>query len=140
MNSNIPNRREKLLIQLIIAIVLVMVVCVLIYRTINNRTNGSTITLPTIETIHKASYYVGGWAGTADITYENSTGGTEQKTVTIPWTGPAWEVHDGDYLYISAQNNGKSGSVICEIRIDGSMVKQSKSEGAYVICTCSGRY
>jgi hypothetical protein len=128
--------RKTLTVPMIIFIVVGLMLCYMLFNSKKGGDGGST----NVVKSHYASYYVGGWAGTADITYENSTGGTEQNTVTIPWTSPSWEVHDGDFLYISAQNNDELGSVTCEIRIDGIMVKQSKSEGAYVIATCSGRY
>jgi hypothetical protein len=75
--------------------------------------------------------------GTADLTYENKSGGTEQITVNLPWSLNINPVVRGQYLYISAQING-TGNVSCYILIDGITFKSSKSSGEYVIATCDG--
>lgn len=48
-------------------------------------------------------------------------------------------VNRGAFLYISAQNQGESGSVTYEIWVDGAKWRDSTSRRAYVISTCSGR-
>lgn len=127
--------KKTLTVPMLIAIILVLIVCYLLANSINKNGGGNNTV-----TNHYASYRISGTAGLADITYENETGGTEQRTVGIPWTSASWKVQDGDFLYISAQNQGETGSVICEILIDGVSIKKSTSSGAYVIATCSGRY
>lgn len=84
------------------------------------------------------SYRVSGSGRSASLTYTNATGGIEQKeAVRLPWeqtfTGRA-----GQFVSISAQNQGQSGSVTCEILVDGVVVKHSTSDGAYTIASCSG--
>ena len=87
---------------------------------------------------HKVIYRITGTAKRADLTYNNASGGTEQKTVALPWS-QSYTVPAGGFLYVSAQNDGQSGSVTCEIVVNGGTVKTSTSEGAYKIATCNGR-
>lgn len=83
-------------------------------------------------------YRIRGTANTVDITFNNDTGGTEQYSdIDLPHE-ISYEDFQGDFLYISAQNNGKTGSVIVIIEVNGETFKTSKSEGAYVIATASG--
>lgn len=83
-------------------------------------------------------YKVTGTAETVSITYENSDGGCSQESdVSIPWSY-SFTGESGDFVYISAQNQGETGSVTVTIKTDGDVFKQSTSEGAYVIATASG--
>jgi|SRR3990172_6512500 len=88
-------------------------------------------------TTYRVIYKVTGTASRASLTYENAQGGTEQTVVSIPWQ-ESMIVDSGDFLYLSAQNEGESGSVTCEIWVDGVKWKESTSRGAYVIASCSG--
>jgi hypothetical protein len=76
----------------------------------------------------------------ASLTYTNGQGGTEQSTSQR--ITPAWlyrlSVDPGTFVYIAAQNKGESGSVTCEIRVDGAAFKHSVSQGGYAIATCNG--
>lgn len=83
-------------------------------------------------------YEVTGSAETVDITYQNADGGTSQLSgVTLPWsttfTGQAL-----DFVYVSAQNKGETGTVTATIYRDGEQFKSSTSEGAYVIASADG--
>ena len=83
-------------------------------------------------------YEIRGTADTVDITFNNDTGGTEQQSnIRVPYT-ISYEDFQDDFLYISAQNNGPTGSVIVTIKVNGETFKTSKSEGAYVIASASG--
>lgn len=88
-------------------------------------------------TKYQVSYKVTGTASRASLTYENEQGGTEQTEVRIPWQ-ETMTVGQGAFLYLSVQNEGESGSVTCEIWVDGVKWKESTSRGAYVIASCSG--
>jgi len=88
-------------------------------------------------TTYRVTYKVTGTASRAFLTYENEQGGTEQTEVSIPWQ-QSMTVKRGAFLYLSAQNEGKTGSVTCEIWIDEVKWKESTSSGAYVIASCSG--
>jgi len=97
---------------------------------------------------HLASYEVSGIGTTsASVTYRNGSGATEQKKVTLPANLPSAGLltvaspilaTQGTFLYISAQNDSSSGSVVVKIIVDGVVFKQSTSSGAYAIATASG--
>lgn len=76
--------------------------------------------------------------GTMDITIENENGGTSQYSdVSSPWTY-SFTSKSGKFVYVSAQNNQSSGSVVTDITVDGNIFKHGSSSGAYVISTSSG--
>ena len=82
---------------------------------------------------HSVTYKVTGSARSVDVTYQNGTGGTEQKShVAVPWS-QIFQSSSGAYLYLSAQNQGNSGDLTTEIDVDGSSRKQANASGAYVI-------
>ena len=86
----------------------------------------------------KVEYVVSGTAGSVDLTYSNQSGNSEQLSgVSLPWTYE-FDGASGDFLYISAQNNGRSGSVVCDIYVNEKLIETSTSSGAYVIATASG--
>lgn len=77
-------------------------------------------------------------SGGTGVTYNNAQGGVEQRRVG----DRAWEhrmtVSDGTFVYLSAQNRHSSGSIACEIVVDGKVWRKSESRGGYTIATCSG--
>jgi hypothetical protein len=86
---------------------------------------------------HTVSYLVTGSAASAMLTYANAQGGTEQVTVALPWS-VNYNMSQGDFLYVSAQNQEAAGDVTTTIQVDGNTFKTSTSSGAYVIATASG--
>jgi hypothetical protein len=103
-------------------------------------TSGSSELQPVL-----VSYCVEGDSTTADITYKNESGDTEQQSdVDVPLT-----VDDGkpcirirttstSFLYISAQRgDDNDGDITCAIKIDGVQVAHSRSSGPYTIASCS---
>lgn len=82
-------------------------------------------------------YRVTGTASRVSLTYQNGSGGTEQKDVALPFN-TSFTTASGSFLYLSAQNNGDRGTVICTISVDGAVFKTSTSDGAYKIAGCSG--
>jgi len=83
-------------------------------------------------------YEITGSALSASVTLVNREGGAEQYgKVHIPWTYKD-KSFTGQYLYISAQNLGGSGTIKVAIYIDGKCYKASSSSGAYVIASASG--
>ena len=90
------------------------------------------------DTSIDVEYKVTGTASEVDVTYENEDGGTSQQSnVSVPWSY-SFTGDPGDFVYISAQNQGESGSVTVTIYTDGDKFKSSTSSGAYVIATASG--
>lgn len=87
---------------------------------------------------YEVTYSVGGSTTAASLTYENEGGNAEQKAqVGVPWA-TTFRVESGAFLYVSAQNKNESGSITCEIKLDGAVIEQASSDGAYTIATCSG--
>jgi hypothetical protein len=84
------------------------------------------------------TYRVTGTTGSADLTYQNAQGGTEQANVKPPWESK-FTATSGATLYLSAQNQWDAGSITCEILVDGAVVQTSTSNGGYKIASCSGR-
>ena len=80
-------------------------------------------------------YVISGTATSAMVTYTNETGGTEQVNVNLPFT-KEFKASTGSALSIVAQNNG-SGSITCEIWINGELKKTSTSTAQYAVVTCS---
>lgn len=87
---------------------------------------------------YDVKYEVTGSAITVSTTIENEDGGTSQfADVAVPWTYQ-FEGRQGDFVYVSAQNQGDTGSVTVTIYYDGDVFKTSTSSGAYVIATAYG--
>ncbi len=87
-------------------------------------------------------YHVTGTATAANVTY-SSASGTVQNTVDVPMknqSGGVGVIMKGaaipTFAYISAQNDGASGSVTCKIVLNGTVVAENTSTGAYKIATC----
>lgn len=74
------------------------------------------------------------------LTYRNAQENSEQQTGRI--TGGDWEsrftAEPGQFLYVSVQNRDDSGTVTCEILVDGRVIESATSRGGHVIATCSG--
>ena len=86
----------------------------------------------------ECEYKVTGSANTVDVTYSNESEGTSQESnVSIPWTY-SFDGEEGQFVYISAQNQGETGSVTVTIYRNGKKIETSTSNGAYVIATASG--
>jgi hypothetical protein len=79
-----------------------------------------------------------GTASSVSVTLSNPTGGTEQYIdVYLPCTY-SYSSFPANWLYISAENNGESGTVTVTIYVKGYLYKTSTSSGAYTIATASG--
>lgn len=77
----------------------------------------------------------------ASLTYSNCSGGTSQVgAATLPWSFTCTSIPSGQFLYISAQNTGDSGTVSVAIYKRGVLYRESSSTGAFVIATASGSY
>ena len=124
-------------------IALIVIIAIIIGASSSKTTD--TQTIPTY-TGPEVIYEITGTAMSADVTLSNATGGTEQFS-NIQWshvTGApgyeyTYESFPASFLYISAQNQGESGSVTVNIYYEGNLIKTSTSTGAYVIATASAR-
>jgi hypothetical protein len=82
------------------------------------------------------TYRVGGSADSADVTYSTASGQEQQQGARLPWTKSFKVKRDAFTMVdISAQNQG-SGTVTCEIDVDGVKVKAAKSSGQYAVVSC----
>jgi len=87
---------------------------------------------------YAVEYRVTGSAPSVSVTYENASRGTSQATgCGLPWTY-SFEGYRNQFVYISAQNEGESGTVTASIYVDGKCYWTSTSSGAYVIATACG--
>ena len=82
-------------------------------------------------------YKISGTAPSVNITLSNSTGGTEQYSDVILPKVYSYSTFSDNFLYISAQNTGSSGTVNVECYYMGELKDSAHSEGAYVIATAS---
>jgi len=83
-------------------------------------------------------YEVTGSAELVNITYQNDSGGISQVTsMPLPWS-LSFSGDPADYVYLSAQNQGETGSVTVTIFKDGDVFKRASSEGSHVIASVSG--
>lgn len=86
---------------------------------------------------YEVEYKISGTATSVDITLSNSSGGTEQYSdVNLPKVY-SYSYFSDNFLYISAQNNGSSGTVDVKCYYEGVLKNSAHSEGAYVIATAS---
>ena len=87
---------------------------------------------------YTVQYKITGSASLVDVTLNNSTGGTEQyDNVPVPKIY-SYKYFEDWFLYISAQNQGQTGTVTVSIYYKDNLFKTSTSSGAYVIATASG--
>lgn len=130
------------------AILVLVLVAAAIIVWISTRGSGSSpsSTLPTLtSTTHEVVYLVTGSTTQADLTYQVGSKQSQQSGVDVPVTstsgstGLRFIAGSGDFLYLSAQNTQDSGTIGCEILVDGQSVASNESSGGYTITTCSGR-
>lgn len=94
--------------------------------------------LKATTTERKVTYVVGGSTSSARLTYRNESGGTEQRTVSLPWTLEMRAV-PGQFLYLSAQKKQTYGTVKTSIEIEGQVLQEAESDTEYGIASASGR-
>lgn len=87
---------------------------------------------------YTVQYKIFGTAHSVNVTLNNPSGGTEQySNISLPKTY-SYKHFEDNFLYISAQNNGESGSITVQIYYQDKLFKSSSASGAYVIATASG--
>jgi hypothetical protein len=87
-------------------------------------------------------YRITGSARRCSATYRNSSGGTNQSSVSIPFSY-SWDgARTGDFLYMSCQidTGGDSGSIRIELLRRGSVLQSATANGFPNIATVSGSY
>jgi cytoskeletal protein RodZ len=98
-----------------------------------------------VSSTREVLYEVEGTATSADITYETPSGTAQASNKRVPLgnkesgkPGIALTMERDDFVYISAQNQGSSGTVTCKITVDGVLISTVTSSGAYAIASCKG--
>lgn len=92
---------------------------------------------PVAPALYTVTYEITGSAISAKIEY--STGGYDsmQGNSLLPFEKQI-DIKTGDLAFISAENNGESGSVICRIWANGKVWKESRKAGAFAKVECRG--
>lgn len=94
---------------------------------------------PYVTEPHKVTYTVtGSYVGFVELTYSNESGGTEQKTVALPWKLEFKAQHNA-FVYISAQKQGENGAIDAVIYLDGNVIQEASANSRYGIASASGR-
>ena len=137
MSSNVNNPKQGRGGCLLVVLITLIIFAVFVRDTPSPGTHTVRPTAkPTVRTVYVVQYKVDGTSGAADVTYRNADGGTEQRTVHFPWEFK-FDGDKGAFLYISAQNAWKRGSVRVRIFVNYELRKESESEGAYKIASAS---
>lgn len=81
-----------------------------------------------------------GIGGRGAMTYQpnSNIGASSQVTAPLPWTSASWKARDGDFLYVSVQNQNATGTVRATIYVDSHIFQTVSSSGAFAIATASG--
>ena len=89
-------------------------------------------------------YEVEGTAEWASVTMLTPSG-ISQIEPDVPMTresdgqpGLEFSFSSGDAVSISAQNKDEYGDILCRITVDGVVISENTSDGAYAIASCDG--
>ena len=88
----------------------------------------------------KYKYYVSGTSGSYSVTIENANNNTQQFDPIGNGWAYTWEQTGKRWLYLSAQNNNSTGTVVVRIYKDGVIIASNKSVGGHTIADVSGTY
>ncbi|MHA6799041.1 hypothetical protein [Bounagaea algeriensis] len=104
-------------------------------------TNGTEGASPSAENADGGGtvvYTVEGSGSGMSVTY-GANGSTSQDTdPTFPWSAEEPAGEGFDFYTLTAQNGDNGGEVTCRISIDGQVVDEATSTGAYSMVNCSG--
>lgn len=141
--SHKPRPRWRLISGIVVIGAVVMVVANLIST--SNRTTSSSSYTSTVSSTSEVLYEVEGTATSVDITMETPSGTSQGANKKVPLAnketgkrGISLTMERGDFVYISAQNQGSSGTLTCKISVDGVVIAKVTSSGAYTIASCKG--
>lgn len=81
-------------------------------------------------------YKITGTVNSVDITFSTPSGGTQQKTVNLPFE-IEYPYFTDSFKYISAQSNSNTGSVRVELFIKNSLVDTGFCNSEYCIATAN---
>ena len=92
---------------------------------------------PKDDGLHTVVYELSGTAKASDITYTTPSGMEQTNGTRLPWR-KKFKAEAGEFLSVSGQNPGTSGTTRCTITVDGTPIKRGQSSGAYAIVSCDG--
>lgn len=126
-------------------VVLVAVAALASFAADNESPEPRERTTPTAPSTHTVLYEVEGSTDYAAVTMRTPTG-TRQINPDIPMTrtdsgerGLEMTVERGESLYLSAQNQRGSGTIVCRISVDGRVISENESSGGHTIASCNGQ-
>lgn len=82
-------------------------------------------------------YRVTGYDAEIDVTYQNETGGTDQKIVQTPWEHK-FTGNKGDFVYLSAQTDRYGSPIKAEILVDGTVTWKGETNREHGIASAKG--
>jgi hypothetical protein len=85
----------------------------------------------------RITYSVAGTETLASLTYQNESGGTEQRDVAVPWKLELTATH-GAFLYLAAQKHNRFGTIRVAILVNGQTLQAAESNAEYGIASVSG--
>jgi len=115
---------------------------VAVAQSVTLTTGNTTIDFALVRTPPAVEYRLTGTARRCSATYENSTGGTNQSRVDIPFSY-SWDgARSGDFLYMSCQIDtaGDQGTLTVAIYKNGVFYRSGMAIGFPNIATASGSY
>lgn len=71
------------------------------------------------------------------ITYDLGANQSQDNGAKLPWSKKTRSTEDFLVLSLVAQSGGDSGSITCRISVDGKVVVENTSRGAYAVVTCT---
>lgn len=83
-------------------------------------------------------YTLTGTAKKVDVTYttDGSTSTSQENGQKLPWTKTIKVKGLMKIYQVMGQNTGPRGTVKCEIKVDGKVLKTGQSKGGYAIASC----
>ncbi|MGI5155859.1 hypothetical protein [Microbispora sp. CA-102843] len=98
---------------------------------------GPPIDVSTIGSNIPVFYDVTGTAAAVSLTVRTATGTEQASGASLP-VHLSIPMSSGDFVYVSAQNAGESGTVSCSITVGGRVISSNESSGAFAIASCEG--
>jgi hypothetical protein len=77
---------------------------------------------------HKVTFAVRGDASRTDVSFTTPDGRRRRVVVSPPWSR-TFTVRDGQRIAVTARSRG-AGELTCTVRVDGELVKSSRSSGS----------
>ena len=126
---------RKILVPVLLTLGLAVAAC-------SDVTAGPAASEPTASTV---VYEVEGSAESVSVTLQTPTGISQQNDLSVPVINKAGTqglridaFPQGEFVYISAQNEGEFGDVTCRITVDDEVISENTASGGFAIATCQG--